>query len=159
MLTFVDRMMVPQIVQQIGLDPIMDMFNQIATMFGVPPDFKAKMSTMQKPNPEQAQAEQEAFVNNVRALVQAELQPFAQAITDQLGAPVAKMQQEVAAIGQAQGAMNQQVIADNQAIGALGAAIDKLVKNFIPQPGAPLDGGIPMPADSRLNGQPVPFVG
>lgn len=159
MLTFVDRMMVPQIVQQIGLDPIMDMFNQIATMFGVPPDFKAKMSTMQKPSPEQAQAEQEAFVNNVRALVQAELQPFAQAITDQLGAPVAKMQQEVAAIGQAQGAMNQQVIADNQAIGALGAAIDKLVKNFIPQPGAPVDGGIPMPADSRMNGQPVPFVG
>ena len=159
MLTLVDRLMVPQIVQVVGIEKILEMFNDIASMFGVPADFKAKIKAIPQPDPQAEAAAQEQFVNNVKAVVQGELAPLVQSITQQLGEPLAKTTQDVQAIGQAVNAMNQQVVADNQAIGNLGRTIDQLVKAFIPPPGAPLDGGIPVPADSRLDGNPPPIVG
>jgi hypothetical protein len=141
MLTFVDRLMVPQFLQVIGVDAMMEMLKEVASGFGIPVDFIARMKAAKAEagkNPE----EQEQLVNAMRGIAQEELANFSDAVKTNIMEPLGQTQQQVAATSEAVAAVADAQQKDNAAIGQLAAAIDRLIAAAIPQPNAPIDGGL-----------------
>lgn len=141
MLTFVDRMMVPQIAQLVGLDNILKMFNQVASRMGVPGDFKAMMAGPKPPSPEEQQAAQQASqeqaVQQIQAVVQSQLEPLVGGIQQQLGEPVAAHDQKITALEQAITQIAQKAQTSDEAMGMLMEQLNRLVETLVPQPPAP----------------------
>lgn len=133
MLTFVDRMMVPQIAQLVGIENILKMFNQVASRMGVPADFKA-MLTAQKPNPEEEQAAQAQAVQQIQAVVQQQLEPLVAGIQQQIGQPVAAHEEKIAGIEQAITQIAQKAQTSDEAMGMLMQQLNQLVETIVPKP-------------------------
>lgn len=156
MLTVVDRLMVPQFMEQVGVDTLLEMLRTTVEMFGLPTDFIDKIKANAKPaeNPE-AQAQ---FFENVKAMVQQELLPFSEQIKANIADPLGKTMQQVGVLTQVAQAAAEQQKADNMAIARIAQALDRFVTTAAAQPGAPLPTPVPTPAESRLTGQPQPIV-
>lgn len=157
MLTLVDRLMVPQFLQVIGIDAMLEMLKEVATLFGIPVDFVARIKAAKAAagdNPE----EQEQLVNAMRGIAQEELAGFSEAVKTNIVEPLGQTQQQVAATSEALAAVADAQQKDNQAIGQLAAAIDRLVAAAIPQPGSPMNGGLPMQGEGMMT-MPPPIVG
>lgn len=161
MLTLVDRLMVPQFLEAVGIDSMLELLRTVADQFGVPSDFIARIKShaaAREGNPEEQAQQQQQFIETVKQIVQQELVPFSEQIKGSIVEPLGQTMQQMEATSQALGAVAQQQQQDNAAIGAISAAIERLVANAIPQPGAPMAQQIPVPADSRMTGQPQQIV-
>lgn len=132
MLTVVDRLMVPQFMETVGVDTLLEMLREVATMFGIPSDFisriKAKVPKGPGQNPEET-------VNQIRQVVQAELVPFSEQIRANVVEPLGKVQQQVAVSTQALSQVAQAQQQDRQAIvdtrgllDAVAGAVDGFIK-------------------------------
>lgn len=156
MLTVVDRLMVPQFMEQVGVDTLLEMLRTTVEMFGLPTDFIDKIKANAKPtnNPE----EQAQFAEMVKGVVQGELLPFSEQVKTSLADPLGKTMQQVEVLTQVAQAQAQQQQADNAAIHRIAQALDRFASTAAAQPGAPLPTPIPTPADSRMNGQVLPIV-
>jgi len=120
---------------------MMEMLKEVASGFGIPVDFIARMKAAKAEagkNPE----EQEQLVNAMRGIAQEELANFSDAVKTNIMEPLGQTQQQVAATSEAVAAVADAQQKDNAAIGQLAAAIDRLIAAAIPQPNAPIDGGL-----------------
>jgi hypothetical protein len=161
MLTLVDRLMVPQFLEAVGIDSVLELLRGVADQFGVPSDFIARIKATVKPaggNPEEQAAQQQQFVETVKQIVQQELVPFSEQIKSSVVDPLGQTMQQTEVMSQALGAVAQAQQQDNAVIGQIAAAIERLVAGAIPQPGAPMGTPIPTPADNRMVEQPPQMV-
>lgn len=134
MLTLIDRLMVPQFTQMIGIKPMLTMLQDFANLSGIPGDFVSKIKAeVSAENPEGKTADP-ALIEQVRQLILSELAPFSDQIAKSIIAPMQQQGQQIAAttqaLSQVANAQQQDAAAiqqTQQMLGALAQAFDQFV--------------------------------
>lgn len=167
----------PAIVQQVGVEQLVSMFNQMLGYIGVPVDFRLRVKTDGKPGEEEQQAQAAAIAQQLKAitegtdaklkqLVEQMIVPMGQKTSEAvegLSQALAKLAQQLGQIGQVTAAGAQKDMVQDQAIKLIVDQVKKISMIYAqnqPQPplgGAPIGPQIPLPPPGMAG--PPPAVG
>jgi hypothetical protein len=130
MLTLIDRLMVPQFAEQIGIVPMLDMLQEFATLSGIPGDFVSKIKPQIQQKAEEGAAQDAEAMDQVRQLVLTELAGFSDQIAKSIMAPMQQQGQQIAAATQALAQVAQAQQQDAAAIQQTGQMVNALAQAF-----------------------------
>jgi hypothetical protein len=130
MLTLIDRLMVPQFAEQIGIVPMLDMLQEFATLSGIPGDFVSKIKPQIQQKAEEGAAQDAEAMEQVRQLVLTELAGFSEQIAKSVVAPMQQQGQQIAATTQALAQVAQAQQQDAAAIQQTGQMVNALAQAF-----------------------------
>lgn len=128
MLTLIDRLMVPQFAEQIGIVPMLDMLQEFATLSGIPGDFVSKIKPQIQQKQDEGAAKDAQAMEQVRQLILTELAGFSDQIAKSVVAPMQQQGQQIAATTQALAQVAQAQQQDAAAIQQFGQMLTELAQ-------------------------------
>lgn len=130
MLTLIDRLMVPQFAEQIGIVPMLDMLQEFATLSGIPGDFVSKIKPQIQQKADEGAAKDAEAMEQVRQMVLTELAGFSEQIAKSVVAPMQQQGQQIAATTQALAQVAQAQQQDAAAIQQTNQLVVELAQAF-----------------------------